>query len=43
MIDRAERVELSERDTRKVLELLDNPRPANARLVAALRTMPEEE
>ena len=42
VIDRAERITLSERDTRKVLDLLDNPREANARLVAALKTMPSE-
>jgi uncharacterized protein (DUF1778 family) len=42
VINRAERITLSERDTRKVLELLDNPREPNARLVAALKTMPVE-
>lgn len=42
VIDRAERIALSERDTRKVLDLLDNPREPNARLVAALKTMPVE-
>jgi uncharacterized protein (DUF1778 family) len=42
VIDRAERITLSERDTRKVLDLLDNPREPNARLVAALKTMPSE-
>ncbi len=42
VIDRAERITLSERDTRKVLDLLDNPREPNARLVAALKTMPVE-
>ena len=42
VIDRAERITLSERDTRKVLDLLDNPREPNARLVAALKTMPRE-
>ena len=42
VIDRAERITLSERDTRKVLDLLDNPREPNARLVAALKSMPSE-
>ncbi len=42
VLDRAERISLSERDTRKVLDLLDNPREPNARLVAALKTMPVE-
>ena len=42
VIDRAERITLSERDTRKVLDLLDNPREPNARLVAALKSMPVE-
>ena len=42
VIDRAERITLSERDTRMVLDLLDNPREPNARLVAALKSMPRE-
>ncbi len=42
VLDRAERISLSERDTRKVLDLLDNPREPNARLVAALKSMPVE-
>lgn len=42
VIERAERIALSERDTLKVLDLLDHPREPNARLVAALRTMPPE-
>jgi len=42
VIDRAERIKLSERDTRKVLDLLDNPREPNARLVAALKSMPRQ-
>ncbi len=42
VLDRAERITLSERDTRKVLDLLDNPREPNARLVAALKSMPVE-
>lgn len=42
VIERAERITLSERDTRKILDLLDNPREPSARLVAALKTMPAE-
>lgn len=37
VIDRAERVTLSERDTQKILDLLDNPRAPNPRMVAILR------
>jgi uncharacterized protein (DUF1778 family) len=40
--DGAERIVLSERDTRILLELLDNPREANERMVAALKAMPVE-
>lgn len=36
VIERAERVALSERDTRKVLDLLDNPPAPNERMVAIL-------
>lgn len=42
VIERAERIALSERDTRKILDLLDNPRAPNARMIAALKTMPAE-
>ena len=42
VIDRAERITLSERDTRMILDLLDNPREPNARLVAALKSMSRE-
>jgi uncharacterized protein (DUF1778 family) len=38
----AERIVLLERDTQKILDVLDNPRDANARLVAALKSMPTE-
>lgn len=38
VLERHERIALSERDTQKVLQLLDNPRPPNPRMVAALRT-----
>lgn len=36
------RLILSEHDTRLVLDWLDKPREANARMVAALKTMPRE-
>lgn len=42
VIERAERITLSERDTQKILDLLDNPPEPNARMVAALKTMPIE-
>ena len=42
VIDHAERIVLSERDTQIVLDLLDNPREANERMVAALKSMPAE-
>lgn len=37
VIERAERIALSERDTRKLLDLLDNPRRANPNMVAVLK------
>lgn len=36
------RISLSERDTQKALDLLDNPRGPNSRMVAALKTMPDD-
>ena len=42
VIDRAEHIMLSERDTQKVLDLLDHPREPNERMVAALKNMPAE-
>ncbi len=39
VIDRAERVKLSERDSRRVLELLENPPAPNPRLTAAARAL----
>lgn len=42
VIERTERIALSERDTRKLLDLLDNPREPNPRMIAALKTMPAE-
>ena len=40
IIDAADHVTLSERDSLRVLELLENPAPANARLRAAAKAMP---
>jgi uncharacterized protein (DUF1778 family) len=40
IIEAAEHVSLSERDSLLVLELLENPPPANARLRAAAKAMP---
>ena len=42
VIDRAERVVLSERDTRLWLDLLDNPPKPNAKLLAAAKALPDE-
>jgi uncharacterized protein (DUF1778 family) len=39
VIERAERLQLSERDSLRVLELLENPPEPNARLMAAARTL----
>ena len=41
VIAEAERVTLSERDTRLWLELLDNPPKPNARLIAAVKALPK--
>jgi uncharacterized protein (DUF1778 family) len=40
VIEAEERFQLSERDSLRVLELLDNPPPPNPRLVAAMRLLP---
>lgn len=40
VIDEAERVVLSARDTRRWLDLLDNPPAPNARLLAAIKALP---
>jgi uncharacterized protein (DUF1778 family) len=42
VIDRAERVVLSEKDHRLWLDLLDNPPKANARLIAAAKALPSQ-
>ncbi|MDW7760043.1 MAG: DUF1778 domain-containing protein [Acidobacteriota bacterium] len=41
LIDQSERLELSERDSRLVLELLENPPAPNARLLKAARALPD--
>jgi len=43
VIERTERIELSERDTQKILDLLDNPPPPSARMIEALQSMPAAE
>ena len=40
VIERAERVQLSKRDSQRVLDLLENPPAPNARLRAAARSLP---
>jgi uncharacterized protein (DUF1778 family) len=37
IIDRSERVELSERDSQRVLDLLENPPPPSAKLLRAAK------
>lgn len=37
VIERAEHIALSEHDTKKILDLLDNPRDANPNMVAILK------
>jgi uncharacterized protein (DUF1778 family) len=41
LIDQAERVTLSERDSLRVLELLENPPEPNAKLMKAAHALPE--
>ncbi len=41
VIDEHEKVKLSRRDSLRVLELLENPPPPNAKLRKAARAMPE--
>jgi uncharacterized protein (DUF1778 family) len=40
VIEAADHVEMSERDSQRVLDLLENPPPANAKLRAAAMAMP---
>jgi uncharacterized protein (DUF1778 family) len=42
VIDQAERVMLSERDSLRVLELLENPPAPTGRLLAAARALPSK-
>ncbi|HEY1946729.1 MAG TPA: DUF1778 domain-containing protein [Bryobacteraceae bacterium] len=42
VIDQAERVVLSERDSLRVLELLENPPAPTGRLLAAARALPSK-
>lgn len=41
VIAHAEVVRLSEKDTKLLLDLLDNPPPPNARLLAAAKALPD--
>jgi uncharacterized protein (DUF1778 family) len=41
VIEKAEHITLSERDSLRVLELLENPPPPNERLIAAARALPD--
>jgi uncharacterized protein (DUF1778 family) len=41
VIDEADRVQLSERDSLRVLDLLENPPSPNARLLAAAQALPQ--
>ena len=40
VIEQAERLQLSERDSLRVLELLENPPPPHEKLLAAARALP---
>jgi len=42
VIEQEERVRLSERDSRRVLDLLDDPPAPNEHLLAAARALPKE-
>jgi uncharacterized protein (DUF1778 family) len=41
VIEEADRVQLSERDSLRVLDLLENPPASNARLLAAAQALPQ--
>ena len=41
VIEEADRVQLTERDSPRALELLENPPEPNARLLAAAQALPE--
>ncbi|TCT23940.1 DUF1778 domain-containing protein [Thiobaca trueperi] len=42
VIDQAERIQLSERDSLSALELLENPPAPNAKLMAAAHALPKQ-
>lgn len=42
VVEQAEQLRLSERDSLRVLELLENPPKPNAKLLAAARSLPRE-
>jgi uncharacterized protein (DUF1778 family) len=42
VIEEADHVQLSERDSLRVLDLLENPPEPNARLLAAARALPKQ-
>jgi len=42
VIDQSDRVQLSERDSLRVLELLENPPQPNAKLLAAAKKLPKQ-
>lgn len=42
VIEKSERIEISERDSLRVLELLEHPPVPNARLIAAARALPAQ-
>jgi uncharacterized protein (DUF1778 family) len=41
IVEQADRIQLSERDSLRVLELLENPPAPNSRLVSASRALPK--
>jgi uncharacterized protein (DUF1778 family) len=41
LIARSEQLKLSERDSLMVLDLLENPPPANAKMIAAINALPK--
>ena len=41
VIEQADKIKLSERDSLLVLDLLENPRPLNAKMRAAIAAMPK--
>lgn len=42
VIEESEHLHLSEQDSSRILDLLENPPPPNARLLAAARALPRE-